>query len=243
MSAPVLDSVPKGNTCHGVNRAIVEHLMSRGSASAGMAILDVPCGNGELVGVLRHFFPAARVQGGDLSLAPGAPEGCCVVDASRPFSVPGEKFDVICCVSGIMEFDNTLQFFESCRRHLAPNGLFIVTNDNVVSVRDRLAYLALGKTRRFELFGAPDQPTWKLVPLQNLLRILHDAGFAVRAIRYVSIRLKDWAMLPLALLLWPGQWLHANFARGPMPRARRTMMFPFRALLCRHYLVFCEAIP
>ena len=236
-----LDSIPKGNTCDGVNRAIVELLLASGRDFTRAAMFDLPCGDGTLVRTLRRFFPGAEVQGGDLTEPQGEDTSWFQrVDASRPFDLTGRKRGVICCVSGVMEFDNTLQFFESCRRHLAADGLFIVTNDNLVTVRDRLAFLACGKTRRFELFGTPDRPTWKSIPLQNLVRILHDAGFAVRSIRYVGAKPKDWLMLPPALLLWPGQWLYAALSRSRLPLQTRRAMFPFRSLICRHYLVTCE---
>lgn len=240
MTAPSLRSIPKGNTCHGVHRAVVDHLVGGGRNLASARLLDLPCGDGTLVKTLREFFPGAQVRGADLHLPAVPLPGLSRVDASRPFSIPGGKFDAITCVSGVMEFDNTRQFFESCRLHLASNGRLIVTNDNLVSVRDRLAYFACGKTRQFELYGTPDRPRWKVIPLQNLLRILHDAGFAVRAIQYVPIRAKDWLLLPLAAALWPGQWLHTRFARGRMPQAERRTLFPFSALLSRHYLVVCE---
>jgi 2-polyprenyl-3-methyl-5-hydroxy-6-metoxy-1,4-benzoquinol methylase len=238
---PDLDSIPRGNTCAGVNPAVVHHLFASGRDFSRSAMLDLPCGDGTLVRTLQRFFPTAEIRGADFAAPAGEIPGWFQqVDASRPFTLPGRKHDVICCVSGVMEFENTRQFFESCRAHLTDDGLFIVTNDNVVAVRDRLAYFAFGKARRFELFGAPDRPTWKFVPIQNLLRVLHDAGFSIRAVQYVGAKPKDWLLLPLALLLWPAQLLHREFARGGMPRSQRRAMLPFRSLICRHYLVFCE---
>lgn len=240
-TAVELDSIPKGNTCDGVNRALVRLLLASGRDFTKAAMLDLPCGDGTLVRILQRFFPSAVVMGADLTRPAGEDTPWFrQVDATRSFDLPGRKYDVISCVSGVMEFDNTLQFFASCRRHLADDGLFIVTNDSLVTVRDRMAFLALGKTRRFELFGAPDRPTWKSIPLQNLLRILHDGGFAARSIHYLGVKPKDWLMLPFALLLWPGQWLHTVLARSSLPLRWRQEMFPFRSLICRHYLVFCE---
>lgn len=240
MTSAELDSIPTGNTCAGVNRAVIALLLGSGRDFTHAAILDLPCGDGTLVRTLRRFFPTAQIEGGDVT-EPAGPDTSWFqrVDASRSFRLPGRKRDVVCCVSGVMEFDNTLQFFETCRHHLADDGLLIVTNDNVVAVRDRLAYLGFGKTRRFELFGAWDRPTWKSIPLPNLLRLLHDAGFTVQSIRYVGTKPKDWLLLPLALLLWPGQWLHTRLARGDVPRRARREMFPFLSLICRHYLVTC----
>lgn len=63
------------------------------------------------------------------------------MDASRSFNVfPPTKFDLVLSVSGVMEFDNTLQFFEQCKNHLNVGGMFLVSNDNLMSVRDRLSF-------------------------------------------------------------------------------------------------------
>lgn len=238
-----LDAIPTGQTCPGVNRAVVELLLEEGRHAAGRHVLDIPCGNGELVRTVRSFFPEASVRGCDLQKPEGlADADFAVVDASRPFAVFQDRpFDCILSVSGVMEFDNTLQFFESCHQHLRPGGRFIVTNDSGVTMWDRLCYLLLGKTRQFQIFVDQDQPTWKVLPLQNMIRLLRDAGFTVREKpRYVSIERRNWLMLPFALLVYPVQWLYIHLARNPMPVAEKRGMYPFRSLLCRHYILVCE---
>ena len=238
---PRLHDIPKGNTCRGVNRAIIEFLLGCGDDLGRARFLDIPCGPGAFMRTLRDFFPDATVKGCDIHPPESLPASACTrVDASRPFTVFSEtQFDVITSISGVMEFDNTRQFFESCAAHLRENGRLIVTNDNLVSVRDRLAYLAFGKARQFGLFPDPDKPTWKMIPVQNLVRILYDAGFVVREIRYVSARFKDWALLPLALLLWPGQLLYVRMSRSVLGARERAALFPFRSLICRHYILVC----
>jgi SAM-dependent methyltransferase len=238
---PSLDQIPKGNTCHGVNRAVIESLLAHDRSWAGRCILDMPCGAGVLLKVCRDFFPQADVKGADYRLPEGFPGNeVAWVDASKSFRVfPEMRFDAITSVSGVMEFDNTRQFFESCRAHLKEGGLLVVTNDNVITVRDRLAYLFFARTRQFKLLVTPGEPTWKVILVQNLVRILEDAGFEIRAIRYVSLRAKDWLQLPLALLIWPWQLAMRHAEKSAMPGRLRRMMFPFRALLCRHYVVEC----
>ena len=237
-------SIPTGMTCAGVHRAVIEHLLQEDGPASQKRILDIPCGNADLIWSLRRFFPDAEVRGCDLARPPTLDdEDFSQVDASRPFHVFSEsKFDSILSVSGVMEFDNTLQFFETCHAHLNDDGHLIVTNDNVVAMRDRLMYLFLGKTRRFQMFVDTKAPTWKVIPLYNLLRILSMAGFQVSRLQYVSAGWKDWLLLPLALAVYPIQQLYIRLTRNPMPLAQKRRMYPFRSLLCSHYVVFCEKI-
>jgi SAM-dependent methyltransferase len=237
-----LAKIPRGCTQLGVNHAIVEYLLALGDDLSNKWILDIPCGQGELVSVMRGFFPRGNFRGGDLR-KPGqlSVEEFAVVDARRPFSLfPGNQFDLILSVSGVLEFDNTLQFFESIRNHLADTGIFIVTDDNIVSVRDRLEYLFLGKFRHpYDIFVAKDAQSWKAMPIHNLLRNLLDAGFDVRDIRYIPVRPKDWFLLPLALLILPIQALYVRYRRSKVPLSLRRKMYPFRSLLSRHYFIVC----
>ncbi|OYZ13516.1 MAG: hypothetical protein B7X65_23400 [Polaromonas sp. 39-63-25] len=237
-----LDLIPRGMTCRGVHRAIIEYLLRSPGDLTNTSMLDVPCGRGDLALSLRRFFPQADVRGCDLIKPEGlASRDFVFVDASRKFTVfPEKKFDYIFSVSGVMEFDNTLQFFESCHDHLRNGGSFLVTNDNIVSVRDRISYFFLGKVRQYHLFVTPGQGSWKVIPIHNLLRILQDAGFETREVRYTSLLFKDWLMLPLALLVYPIQLVYMTLSRSEMPLAERRVMYPFRSLLCRHYIVVCQ---
>lgn len=240
-----LDAIPTGLTCEGVHRAVVEHLLRDGGEMSAQRVLDIPCGRGDLIGTLRAFFPGIDARGCDLERPPALDHGdFAAVDASQPFDVfPGTTFDTVLSVSGVMEFDNTLQFFQSCHRHLREGGQFIVTNDNVVTMWDRLSYLFFGKTRQFQLFVNQGQGTWKVLPIHNLFRILRDAGFTIRKLDYLSIERRNWLLLPLALLIYPLQMAYIQITRNPMSLAEKRWMYPFRSLLCRHYIVVCEKAP
>lgn len=239
---PSLNSISRGMTCRGVHRAIIEHLLKAGPDLTSGAMLDIPCGKGDLISSLRRFFPGADLRGCDLM----KPESLdsdefASVDASRPFTVfSGNKFDYIFSVSGVMEFDNTLQFFESCHKHLRDDGHFVVTNDNVVAIRDRISYFCLGKMRQYHLFVTVGQGSWKVIPIHNMLRILQEAGFRIREVRYVSLLPKDWLMLPVALLVYPIQFLYMNLSRSRIPWKDQRAIYPFRSLLCRHYIIVCQ---
>lgn len=239
---PKLDHIPRGNTSRGVHQAIVEYLFETGDSFDGKAMLDIPCGTGNFISTLRRFFPKAHLRGCDLAKPSNLkPEDFCVTDANNSFTVfPKTSFACIFSISGVMEFDNTLQFCIQCHNHLQNDGLFFVTNDNVIGIRDRISYFWFGKPKQYSLFVTPQQPTWKIIPLSNMVRIVQDAGFHIREIRYVPIRRKDWLGLPLALLIYPIQYLHLRTTLTSLPKTLQHQMYSFRSLLSRHYIMVCE---
>jgi len=237
-----LAGIPRGMTARGVHRAILEYLIEQGPIWDKKNILDLPCGQGELVGTLRNFFPDARVFGADMQLPNNLSKtNFAQVDASSVFNIfPSEKFDLITSVSGVMEFDNTLQFFEQCENMLNESGTFIVSNDNVMTVRDRLSFFWLGKFRQYSIFTKQEYPTWKVITIYNMIRILEDAGFKIKEIRYCAVRGKDYFMLPIAMLIYPIKFLYIQFAKHGMAVELRNKMYPFASLLHRHYFIVCE---
>lgn len=239
---PSLDHVPRGATARGVNRAVIEHLIGREQKDSACSLLDIPCGQGQFVSTLREFFPKVDARGCDVAVPEGADRDRFeAVDASRSFQVfSGRQFDYVVSISGVMEFDNTLQFFENCSRHLRDGGQLIVTNDSLLTLRDRVEYLLFGKFRQYSALMVAGEPTWKILPVQNLLRLLDDAGFHVRSLSYVSMKSKDWLWLPLAVAIYPWQWLYLRLKRSEMPMDKRFQMHPFKSLFYRHYVVICE---
>jgi 2-polyprenyl-3-methyl-5-hydroxy-6-metoxy-1,4-benzoquinol methylase len=239
---PRLDNIPRGNTSRGVHQAIIEYVLQSGESVDGKAMLDIPCGEGNFLSSLQTFFPKAILRGCDLRKPSTiVKEDFSPIDANYPFTVfPGTTFDYIFSISGVMEFDNTLQFFTQCQNHLRDGGIFIVTNDNVAGIRDRLSYFWLGKPKQYSLFVTQDQPTWKIIPLSNMIRILQDAGFRIREILYVPLQWKDWLPFPLALLIYPIQRLHLRSVTTSIPQVLRDEMYCCRSLLSRHYIIICE---
>ena len=235
--------VPKGNTCEGVNECILSHLAGMPGDWNGSRFLDLPCGRGEFMEALRDAYPGAAVHGADLT-ANGESSQVRKVDLSRSFRVfPELTFDVVTSISGVMEFGNTLQFICSCRDHLCPNGLLIITNDNIQTTRDRLSFLFLGRVRRFKLYAAPGEPTWKMVSIQNLVRCLQDSGFTIETITYTSTGVKEWLLAPIALLLWLPLWLRVRHWEKAKGNALPAKMYPFRSLFCRHYVLVARRSP
>src|SRR5208337_436093 len=134
-----LIKTPRGNTCEGVNKAIIKYLYVNYGGDARKSLLDIPCGGGEFINATKSFFPNMNVKGCDLPPSPpNSLQGREYesVDASKPFDL-NKEFDIITSISGVMEFDNTTQFLESCHKHMKENGILVITNDNHASIYDR----------------------------------------------------------------------------------------------------------
>lgn len=241
-SKNLLEQIPRGITARGVHKSIITYLLESKTAEFNGRILDIPCGHGHLMSTLSTFFPNAEVKGGDISKPDAVlDQDFQLVNANNAFDfLNGKKFDLIMSVSGVMEFDNTLQFFNSCKKHLNADGKFIVTNDNTVSIRDRLSFLFFGKVRQYSNFVNQGDPTWKVIPIHNMVRILKDAGFNILEIRYISIKPKDWLMLPLACFFYPLQYFQMKWSRSTMRQSDRKAMYPFRSFLYRHYFIVSD---
>ena len=225
--------IPRGDTCEGVNRLILEYLATQSGVEADLTLLDIPCGRGEFLGAVRRAFPHWRLIGADIAETSEVGDYM-QVDASDPQLEFGHgPFDVITCISGVMEFANHLAFFKNLRRSIRPSGNLLVTNDNLLTVRDRLLYLLFGRFGQYPRVLEPGLPTWKVTPLQNLIRVLSDAGFDVGEVVYVPVRPKNWLWLPVAIPIYALERLTSS-------GSSESKYFPFLSLLSRHYLLICR---
>lgn len=242
MSNDRLKEIPRGNTCPGVNRTIIEHILKLPKIGDARFLLDVPCGNGEFLDAVRLFVPAVKTYGIDIAVPrPEFDHDFMQADLSRLSSLDlTTKFDLATCISGVMEFDNTLAFFEQIRELIGQGGEFIVTNDNLLSIRDRITYLLFGRFWQYRFSYAAGETTWKVLTVTNLVRILSDAGFKVEEIKYATPKWTEWLWLPLAVVIFAFQQLSIAI-RGTSGGNRDGLdMLPFISLLSRHYILFCR---
>ncbi len=245
--SPDYAAVPRGNTQKHVNREVLRYVLERSGLPPTSRVLDAPCGEGEFLSLLRKYWPNATLTGCDLR--PDAPTVAGLryqpADLSQPFDAqaPGESaFDLVTSISGVMMFGNTRTFVASCARQLRPGGQLLITNDNVLTVRDRLSYLFLGRLRRFKLLFETDEGISQLVQQQELKRLFELHGVALREVIYTSFYGEDLLFLPLALLLYPLQWLYLRRLKSSTPWALRRQLFGFRSLLARHYIFVGEKV-
>ncbi|MGE0724544.1 MAG: trans-aconitate 2-methyltransferase, partial [Alphaproteobacteria bacterium] len=116
-------------------RAVVRAMLLAEKTSLG-SILDLPCGHGRVLRMLRAAFPQARIVACDLDR--GGVEFCArtfgavpVVSAADPRAIPVEgDFDLIWCGSLLTHFDarRYRAFVDWFIDRLAPEGLLVFTN-------------------------------------------------------------------------------------------------------------------
>lgn len=233
------DRVPRGNTQTNVNREVLRYLLERSGLGPASRVLDAPCGEGAFLAVLRRCWPGAALAGCDLLPAGPPVPGLRYqpVDLTQPFDLSdGQPFDLVTSISGIMMFGNTRTFVASCAQQLRPGGVLIITNDNVLGARDRLSYLLMGRVRFFKLLFDTHEAMPQFVQQQELKRLFEEHGVELEEVHYTSFYAKDWFFWPLALLLFPFQWLYLRSVSSPTSQALRQQMFGFRSLVGRHYI-------
>lgn len=230
--------VPRGNTQKGVNEAVVRALLTHVDLSGSKVLLDIPCGEGELTKYLQSRFTWLKVIGVDISDQQGLSFEFHKMDAHAYIkNVRAESFDIINCVSGVMCFDQLKDMFFCFNRVLKPNGLIIVTNDNIMTIRDRLNFLFFGRFKRFKLVYPVDEGIWNIVPPQAVAMHLRRNGFKDIRFEYTSVYIEDWFLIPIALIFYPIFFSYLVCIRSEMTVRERINLFPFKSLLGRHYIV------
>jgi hypothetical protein len=243
LTTPDWRSIENGNTHRGVNRDVLKFLWQWNDRNPTQSLLDAPCGQGEFLKAVKQILPDVRIAGQDL-LAEPLPEIAHAFrrgDQSKGFiDLDGQCFDVVTNISGVMCMDGASAIFSRTHDLLAPGGLFIVTNDNILTVRDRFSFLLFGRVKRFKLLMHPGEGNWNLMLIQSLWQLLRTNRFKVVRVEYTTVFTEDWIWLPFALLLYPLWWLSFAFKKEEMDGATRRALFPFKALLARHYVIYAQ---
>lgn len=238
-------TAPRANTQKDVNTTVWSELSKKFGRSSRFTILDNPCGQGEWLQFVQSQNPNAEAIGVDLfgpeQISERIP--CYKLDSSGDWATncaTPESVDIVTCISGVMAFDNLTRYFKQSHSILKSSGLLVVTNDNTWTLRDRISYLFNGRVRRFRLSYNTNEGNWNNVSIAVLVQMLEKSGFEITEIKYTAFYPEDFALLPLALLLWPWQWLYRQIEGTNRQPAFRQRLYPFSALLARHYVIFAK---
>ena len=232
-------NIQRGQTQKGVNRKVLSNLIDIMPSDSNTKILDLPCGNMELLGYMHQLTPNAKLYGADITKKDSPPFiSFRQMDLTKEFvQLPEQDFDIITSISGVMMFGNTLGFIRNCVSKLKTGGTFVLTNDNVATIMDRFAYLLLARYRIFMPIYHDNELLTDIIPIQELCYILRKNGIEIDNIEYTSSYLKDLIYLPIAVLIYPLQWLYLQKFKNALPEKLLKSMYPFKHLFCKHYII------
>ena len=232
--------IPRGSTQKNVNQVVFDSIA--GKLGQAQLLIDAPCGSGEFAHFLGENFGNLKVIGVDLFTQPenkkfefqkaGAHE---VISRQAPGSV-----DIVTCISGVMCFDGVPQLVAAAYTALKTNGVLVITNDNIMSVRDRLNFLFFGHFKRFKLLYAKNEGNWNVVLPQALISQLQSHGFRKWQMKYTAIYNEDFFFLPLAAVIYPIFLAYLLLRKSDFSVTERLSLFPFRMLISRHYVITAE---
>ncbi|MEK6628708.1 MAG: class I SAM-dependent methyltransferase [Bdellovibrionota bacterium] len=240
-----MKSIPKANTQKNVNQVVYESLVSKLEfGSADKLLVDAPCGNGEFAKFLRDKYPNLEIKAVDLFTE--------VADTNIQFyKLSAHDFfalqkpasaDFITCISGVMCFDGIPNLITLFFKALRPSGTLVLTNDNIMTMRDRLHFLFFGHFKRFKLLYSINEGNWNIVLPQAIVSLLQENGFKNIRIKYTSVYAEDLLFLPLAILVYPIFALYLLLRKSHLSIGERFELFPFQSLISRHYVITSEKI-
>lgn len=234
--------VPKGNTQKGVNHHVYQLLQQTVDLKKPLKMIDVPCGDGTWAAFIKKNHPEVKMTGVDF-FADAGNQSFEFHKASAHEYFRDQKpvsIDVITCISGVMCFDGIVDLFKAFHQSLNSGGLLVVTNDNFMTVRDRLSFLFFGQFKRFKLCYEKNEGNWNSVLPQALQMLFVRYEFKNIKVKYTSTYTEDYLFLPIAILIYPVFFIYLMTRKGPMTRAERKKLFPFQSLLARHYVISGE---
>ncbi len=222
-----------------MNQAVFDLLTSQTNYELGGALLDVPCGDGNFAQFFKTVFPKSRVLGVDKYCKPSKMDfEFYRLNAHEFFnSHQIENLDAITCISGVMCFDGIEELLASFHLRLKEGGLLVVTNDSVMTVRDRLNFLLFGHFKRFKLIFSEQEGNWNLLLPQSLLMHFQRQQFKQIQVQYTSVYTEDLFFFPVAVFIYLFLLISLFKAKSSSSWKMRMMLFPFKSLFARHYVV------
>lgn len=238
-----MKTIPRASTQKNVNSVVLKSISAKIEAGSSQKLLiDVPCGSGEFAHYLRDTFPGLKIIGVDLFTEASDKNFEFHKMSAHDFfkKQQNSSVDIITCISGIMCFDGIPELISSFYSALKANGTLVITNDNIMTVRDRLNFLFFGHFKRFKLLYSKEEGNWNIILPQALVAHLRKNDFRNLRIKYTSIYTEDYFLLPFAMLIYPVFLIYLLFFKSDMTFKKRIELFPFSMMISRHYVLTAE---
>lgn len=232
--------IPRANTQKNVNKTVYSMIENQlRSAQEGQIWLDTPCGAGEFALFIKKEAPQLNVIGVDLFADVNDKSILFFKQSAHDYlrNQKANSLDFATCISGVMCFDGVYELINLYGRVLRSNGTLIITNDNVMTIRDRLNFLFFGHFKRFKLLYSQNEGNWNVVLPQAIFSLLKKNNFGQIKVKYTSLYAEDFLFIPLAALIYPFFFLYLVTRKNEMTLKERLELFPFLSLMARHYVI------
>lgn len=187
-------------------------------------ILDIGAGHGA-------FAQRLLSMGYDVSACDLFPEifelddiECNKVDITGDFPYPDESFDLVIAIEVSEHIIDHENFFREANRILKPNGQFLLSTPNILSLKSRIRFLFRGF---YYSFGP--------LELRNYNGLQHVNSKTVDQYNYVAVKYgfrtaevdidkNQKSSLWLMILLYPFMWLNATLKSAPMAHNQSKLL-------------------
>ena len=195
-------------------------------------ILDIGAGHGA-------FTQRLLSMGYDVSACDLFPElfeldeiECKKVDITGEFPYPDESFDLVIAIEVSEHIIDHENFFREANRILKPNGQFLLSTPNILSLKSRIRFLFRGYYYSFgplELrnYNGLQHVNSKTIDQYNYVAVKYGFRTAV-----VAIDKKQNSSFWLMIFLFPFMWLNAILKRAPMAHNQSNLLLGRLLFLC-----------
>ena len=218
---------------------VCDHLKKRLPASS--EVLEVSCGNGEILEMLQRVGYAVR--GTNFSRYPDAIRSIEIdsgVDLRQGLPYEDGSYDCALAVDVIEHVSDSEQFVKELSRVVRRDGYVIILTPNIMKISSRIGFVLTGfhKTKReFIGFDVPAEKSFAFhnypVHLPTLLYLSHAYGLettCVDAVRFKKKAFLFWLLFIPVIL--PATWLKTYIGEANIRRSGASV------LLCRSLLSF-----
>jgi SAM-dependent methyltransferase len=149
LTPPVEPIVPMA---HGdLHRLTVPHLLRVLPVKNGQRprVLDLGAGSGSMTQLLHDAGYSVEACDLEPALFQFTAVACRQADFAEPLPYDSASFDAVVCVEVLEHLDAHQQLFEEVERLLKPDGVFLFTTPNVMSIKSRLSFLWTGFEHSF----------------------------------------------------------------------------------------------